>query len=194
MSGRIDNSRSVAMPLSVEEHDLLALHLVPGLGPRLTKALLDRFGSPAAALQATPSQLSDIPHIGDKLARRLSDAMRTVDVNAELELLERHNVRLLPLGGPSYPPPVAQIPDPPSLLYVRGAWEARDANAVAIVGSRHCSSYGRRVAERLADGLARAGFTVVSGLPLGTSLETIRSGRRWISPLRRSLLIRPFLP
>jgi DNA processing protein len=62
---------------------------------------------------------------------------------------------------------LAEIPDPPPLLYVRGTWEPRDANAIAIVGTRRCTSYGLRVAERLGADLARAGVTVVSGLARG---------------------------
>src|SRR5213078_3944291 len=53
------------------------------------------------------------------------------------------------------------------LLYVKGTLEARDEQAVAIVGSRSCSSYGRRIAEKLGHDLARAGWTVVSGLARG---------------------------
>src|SRR5207248_184304 len=60
-----------------------------------------------------------------------------------------------------------EIPDPPHLLYLRGTLQPGDARAVALVGSRQFTSYGRRVAERLASDLARAGFTVVSGLARG---------------------------
>jgi DNA processing protein len=153
--------------VSSELRDLLALHLVPGLGPRLTAALLDRFGSAAAVLQATPEQLQQVPYVRAKLARDLYQAVRRPDVDAELELMRHQGVRLLALGTPQYPAPLANIADPPHLLYVRGTWEARDANAVAVVGSRGCSTYGRRTAERLAAGLARAGYTVVSGLARG---------------------------
>jgi DNA processing protein len=155
------------MSPSPEIQDLLALHLVPGLGPRLTKALLERFGSAAAVLRASPAQLMEVPHIGSKLAHALSEAMRRLDVAGELELIERHHVRLLALGMPEYPGPLASIYDPPQLLFIRGTWMARDSEAVAIVGSRQCSSYGKRVAERLAGGLAGAGFTIVSGLARG---------------------------
>src|SRR5205085_6693951 len=55
----------------------------------------------------------------------------------------------------------------PHLLYIRGTLTAQDAKAIAVVGSRHCSSYGKRMAERLAGGLARAGYTIVSGLARG---------------------------
>lgn len=153
--------------LSPELSGLIALNLVPGLGPRLTAALLGRFGSAAAVLEATPGQLRDIPHIGDKLARAICEAMRAINVSDEIDMIARNEVRLLALGSPDYPAPLADIHDPPHLLYLRGTLEPRDTNAVALVGSRRCTAYGRRVAERLADGLVRKGFTVVSGLARG---------------------------
>jgi DNA processing protein len=153
--------------LPAEAHDLLALHLVPGLGPRLTAALLERFGSARAVLQASAGQLQQVPHIGAKLAEDLVRSLRTVDVPAELERMGLHNVQLLVLGRPAYPPALATIPDPPHLLYVRGSLEPADGRAVAVVGSRHCTAYGRRVAEHLARGLAHAGVTVISGLARG---------------------------
>jgi DNA processing protein len=152
---------------SPEVRDLLTLRLVPGLGPRLTAALLNRFGSAAAVLRATPAQLREIPHIGEKIAIEICNAISRVEVDKELEQMDRHEVRVLALGSPEYPACLASIPDPPSLLYVRGTLMAQDANAVALVGSRSCTAYGRRNAERLAQGLARAGYTVVSGLARG---------------------------
>jgi DNA processing protein len=154
-------------PSDSNVRDLLALHLVPGLGPRLTAALLERFGSAAAVLRAGPGQLSQVPHIGTRLATMLADAMRQVDVDAELERTKRAGVRLLALGSPDYPAALAEIHDPPHLLFLRGSLQASDANAIAIVGSRHCTSYGKKMAERLAADLARAGCTVVSGLARG---------------------------
>jgi DNA processing protein len=154
-------------PLPAELRDLLALHLVPGLGPRLTAALLTRFGSAAAALKATRDQLREVPHIGDKLAADLFQAMQRVDVAAELDRMSTHGVRLLALGTTDYPQSLTNIPDPPHLLYIRGTLEPRDSNAVGIVGSRHGTAYGRRMAERLAADLGRAGFTVISGLARG---------------------------
>jgi DNA processing protein len=157
----------VSTSLPPDVRDLLTLRLVPGLGPRLTAALLERFGSAGAALRASVEELEQIPHIGSKLARDLVQSMRSADVAAELERVERHRARLVALGGTDYPAALANIHDPPHLLYVRGTLEARDADAVALVGSRHCTPYGKRVAERLAGELARAGWTVVSGLARG---------------------------
>ena len=139
----------------------------PAWDPRLTAALLERFGSAASVLRARPAQLCEVPHIGPKLAEDLCQAMTRLDVDAELALLAQHNVSLRVLGTPSYPASLATIPDPPQLLFVRGTIEARDANGVALVGSRTYTGYGRRAAERLATGLVRAGCTVVSGLARG---------------------------
>jgi DNA processing protein len=155
------------MPLSAEQRDLLALHLVPGIGPRLCAALLDRFGSAAAALRASAQELLDIPHIGEKIAGHLRQALARPELDAECALLEQHGVHVRFLGRPEYPAPLALTPLPPHVLYVKGALEARDERAIAIVGSRSCTSYGRRLAERLAHDLARAGWTVVSGLARG---------------------------
>lgn len=145
----------------------LALALVPGLGPKLTAALLERFGTVAAARQATAAQLRDIPHIGEKLAAALSEAMRKADLEPELRLLEKHGARVVPLGFAGYPAPLAAAPVPPPLLYFKGEWLEADVNAIGIVGSRSCSPYGLKVAEQLAKELARAGFTIVSGLARG---------------------------
>jgi DNA processing protein len=153
--------------LPPEVRDLLTLSLVPGIGPRLTAALLERFGSAAAALQAGVEELSTIPFITPRLAQSIRQAMQHADTALELERMEKHGVRLVALGSPEYPPALAAINDRPYLLYVRGSLTAADANAVALVGSRYCTDYGRRMAARLAAGLARARITVISGLARG---------------------------
>jgi DNA processing protein len=155
------------MQLTREERDCLALHIVPGIGPKLTAALLRRFGSAAAILAASSSELQEVPHLTSAVADLLKKSIAAGDVDAELALMDKHEVRLVRLGSPEYPAALATIDMPPRFLYVRGTLEPRDAHAIAIVGSRHCTSYGRRIAERLAADMARAGFTVVSGLARG---------------------------
>jgi DNA processing protein len=155
------------MSPSAELRDLLAIHLTPGVGPRLTAALLERFESPGAVLRATIAELCDVPHIGPKLAQYLTRAAGNPEINVELERVAKAQIRLLVKNTPEYPASIASIPDPPLLLYVRGELTPADACAVALVGSRHCTDYGRRIASRLSAGLARAGATVVSGLARG---------------------------
>src|SRR4051794_26706975 len=97
--------------------DLLALALVPGLGPRLTTAILSRFGSAATARRATAAELRSVPHIGDTLSSNFVDALRKVDVESELNLLRTHHVELVELGSVDYPSRLAEIPDCPHLLF-----------------------------------------------------------------------------
>jgi DNA processing protein len=155
------------VPLSTEERDLLALHLVTGIGPRLTAVLLERFGSPAGILAASRDEIMEIPYVGPKVAGQLHAAWQNPAIDSECALIEQHAVTLVRLGAPDYPPPLTVIATPPQLLYVKGKLEPQDEQSVAVVGSRACTSYGKRIAERLGHDLARAGWTVVSGLARG---------------------------
>jgi DNA processing protein len=147
--------------------DHLALALTPGLGPKRTRALLAHFGTPAAAATATADRLAELPGFGAKVAAQVAEGLRRANVAAEWELIERHAVDLLTFDDPRYPEQLAAFEDSPPLLYLRGDILPADRQAVGIVGSRQCTSYGRRTAERLAAGLVRAGYTVVSGLARG---------------------------
>jgi DNA processing protein len=171
--------------------DMLALSLVPGLGPRLTDALLRHFGSAAGVRRASYDQLVRIPHIGEKLARQFADALRDPPLAEELALIRRHEVALMAIGDPFYPPALAGTPDAPPLLYYRGTLTEADKRAVGIVGSRRCSTYGRRVTEQVAGGLVRAGYTIVSGLALGIDgaahSGALKAGGRTIAVLANGL-------
>src|SRR5690242_82602 len=96
--------------------DLLTLRLVPGIGSRLTAALLDRFGSATAVLQAPADQLAVLPHLSPHVAEQIRRAMARADLHAELARMEEKRVTLLHKGDPPYPAPLANIPDPPWLL------------------------------------------------------------------------------
>jgi DNA processing protein len=154
-------------PLSPELRDLLALRLIDGLGPARIAALLERFGSAARARAATAAQLLDTPGFGGQLAAKVAAQLASVDPAAEEARLASAGVEALALGRPGYPDSLAHIPAAPPLLFTKGSLLAQDARAVAMVGTRHPDAYGKRVAKALAEGLARAGVTVVSGLARG---------------------------
>jgi len=145
----------------------LALALVPGLGPKLTQALLERFGTPERILAATAAELERVPLIGTKLAKQFADGFARADVEREWNLLETHGVDVILRDDASYPARLRPYDSAPSLLYCRGRFLPEDDRAIGIVGSRMCTSYGKNVAAKLAEGLARAGWTVVSGLARG---------------------------
>ncbi len=170
----------------------LRLALISGVGPRLRQALLDRFGDAESVLAAAPSDLRTVPGIGAKLCRAISRADDEVDVAALLKICQENAVRILTDDEEPYPRLLKEIHDPPSVLFVRGAFEPRDAMAIAIVGTRHATAYGLRQAERLGGSLARAGLTVVSGLARGVDAAAHRgalaAGGRTIAVLASGVL------
>jgi DNA processing protein len=171
--------------------DSIQLAMVPGVGPQISQALLARFETAGRALEASQGELLSVSGVGPKIAEKIARARQDFDAAAELALCRRSGVSVISRGGPEYPPPLENIPDPPGLLYVKGAILPRDQLAIAVVGSRHCTPYGTRMAERLSSALARTGFTVVSGLARGIDAAAhrgaIKAGGRTIAVLANGL-------
>ncbi len=168
------------------------LACVPGIGSRLRQLLLERFGSPQGVFAASPKEIAGVAKIGPKLAELIPTLATNPVAEEVIELCRRREVQILPEGTAGYPGLLSRIDDPPGLLFIRGRLEPCDALAVAIVGARHASAYGRRVAHQLAGGLARAGYTVVSGLARGIDAAAHRgaleAGGRTIAVLGSGVL------
>ncbi len=146
---------------------MVRLALTPGIGPRTRLALLERFGTPEKIFEAPPSQLRETPGVGAKLCNRLVAAKEEIDAAGEIAYCRQHGIALITQNDPAYPRALQEIYDPPGLLFVRGQLRPSDTLSIAIVGTRHATPYGLRIAERLAGGLSRAGLTIVSGLARG---------------------------
>ncbi|MBI3158784.1 MAG: DNA-protecting protein DprA [Chloroflexi bacterium] len=144
----------------------LALNSVKGVGAVRFRSLLAHFGSAQAAWEAAPAALraSGLP---ERAVQNLTKLRADVDPHSLWAELDRHGVRLLTWDDPGYPRRLREIDQPPPVLYVRGALAERDEWAVAIVGTRRVTAYGRQVAEETAAFLAHNGVTVVSGLARG---------------------------
>ncbi|HKK27458.1 MAG TPA: DNA-processing protein DprA [Gemmatimonadota bacterium] len=146
----------------------LALAGVEGLGPARGRALLDRFGSPLALLEALGrSGGAGLRGLG--LTRPVADGLaglRPVP-GTRLSGLEAAGVRVVRYGGPGYPERLGHLHHPPLVLYLTGPLGLPEARAVAIVGTRRSTQYGRRVTRDLAGALAAAGWWVVSGMARG---------------------------
>jgi DNA processing protein len=172
--------------------DALRLALVSGVGPRAWQQLIAAFGSPTRVLEAMPSELEAVDGIGPKLSQAIARARHEIDADDVFATCEREAIDVLLAGASGYPASLREIPDPPGVLYCRGAIEPRDALAVAIVGSRHASLYGTSQAERLSGSLARAGFTIISGLARGIDAAAhraaLQAGGRTIAVLGSGLL------
>jgi DNA processing protein len=147
--------------------DYLQLVLTTGIGSVILDRLLERFGDPAVVLAASPAELAEVDGVGVTLVRNLRSTQFRKQAEKTIELCDSKGVDiLLPTDG-SFPRLLREIPDPPSLLFVRGCLLRRDDLSIAIVGTRTASQYGRGQAERFARVLARSGLTIVSGLARG---------------------------
>lgn len=147
--------------------DRLRLQLVPGIGPRTLQLLLEHVGGATEILAASRHRLLGVPRVGANVADAIADAISREQARDLLDRCQSSGITLIERGDTVYSPLLEEIPDPPDLLYMKGHFEPVDQVAVAIVGSRRCTAYGRWMAELLAGGLARAGLTIVSGLARG---------------------------
>jgi DNA processing protein len=181
-----------SLPLADDVAAEMLLAMVPGVGPRIRMALVERFGTAAAALDAAVSDLRQTPGVGAKVSKAIAAARREIDVRSELNLCHEHGVQILVQSMPEYPQQLRTIHDPPGVLFVRGSIVPADGLAVAIVGTRHATPYGLAQAERLAGGLSRAGYTIVSGLARGIDAAAhrgaLKAGGRTLAVLGSGVL------
>ena len=181
--------REYVLP-KVAETDLarwVALSRVQGLGCVSFKKLAGHFGDPTEALSASTAALAEIQGLDQSVIDGLRNFSAWDEAEKEIIRAEKAAVKIVPFTDSSYPARLRMIPDPPSLLYLKGEIRTDDEKAVAVVGSRSTSDYGRRVARDLCRGLASLGFTVVSGMARGidgTAHETsLNAGGRTIAVL-----------
>jgi DNA processing protein len=168
------------------------LACVPGIGSRLRRLLLDRFGTPEGVFAASPDEIASVGRISRKLATTIPTLADSTVADDVIALCRKRSVDILLEGQDGYPPLLSRIDDPPGLLFVRGAILPQDSLSVAIVGARHATAYGLKVAEQLGAGLARAGYTVVSGLARGIDAAAhrgaMKAGGRTIAVLGSGVL------
>jgi DNA processing protein len=153
-------------PLDGEAPYWVGFNLVPRIGPVRVNALLKYFGSLQIAWNADSASLRAAGLPQDALEHLVYQRSR-LDLDAQMDKIAAQGVNVLTWLHPAYPPLLKSIAQPPPVLYVRGEIAPADQFAVAIVGTRHASVYGKEVARRMATGLAQNGVTVVSGLALG---------------------------
>jgi DNA processing protein len=148
----------------------LGFNLINGIGPVRTNRLIELFGSVEAAWKASHSELL---HAGldSRSTEQLLTKRRSFDLEALLEDALKQGIQVICREDPDYPSLLSHVPNPPPLLYVRGTLHPNDQWALAVVGTRKPSNYGREVTRRFVEELCHAGITIVSGLALG--IDTI---------------------
>lgn len=148
----------------------LGFNRVPGVGPARMRALLDHFGNVKDAWEAPASELQEVG-LDRRTIANLMAAREHMNLDREMERVEENGALIITWEDPRYPRLLQKIENPPPVLYVKGSLQDSDEWALAVVGTRRASSYGREATRRLVMPLARAGLTIVSGLALGIDGE-----------------------
>ena len=144
----------------------VGFNLIRGIGAVRLQGLLDHFGDLGSAWKAPVSELEHAG-LGTKIINNLQQMRQQVDLEHLLAEIEKQGIRILTWQDDMYPARLKEINQPPPVLYLRGSYELEDAWAVAVVGTRHMTAYGRQIAEEVGSFLGNHGITVVSGLARG---------------------------
>ncbi|GAB4421247.1 MAG: DNA-processing protein DprA [Anaerolineales bacterium] len=160
--------------------------LVKGIGAVRFRKLLDVFGSAKKAWEASPAELAQAG-LSVKLTERVAAVRQNVDLDLVWQNIRNQGIQILTWGDETYPQRLKEIAQPPPVLYLRGQLLPEDHFAVAIVGTRRVSPYGRQVTEEIATALAANGITIVSGLARGVDAiahrAALKAGGRTLAVL-----------
>jgi DNA processing protein len=170
----------------MEKRFWVGFNLVKGIGAIRLQALRDHFGDLALAWQA-PLEALHAAGLSPRLAERVVQIRASVDLEKYMAKVTAQGIQVLTWEDELYPLRLKEIDQSPPVIYVRGLITAEDAWAVAVVGTRRISAYGRQVAEELAAYLASNGVTVISGLARGVDATAhqaaLKAGGRTIAVL-----------
>ncbi|MCX5717444.1 MAG: DNA-processing protein DprA [Nitrospirae bacterium] len=165
----------------------IALSDVPDIGTVTARKLLAIYKKPEAAFKAPYKELANIRGIGPAKAKNIKEYSEWGKIDTQLKKLDANGIKIVTFSNKDYPEMLKNIEDAPIILYIKGIIQKEDRYAVAIVGSRKYSSYGKLAAEKLSSGLSSMGFTIVSGMARGIDTlahtAAINSGGRSIAVL-----------
>jgi DNA processing protein len=135
------------------------------------KNLLKNFKSPEAIFEASLKDLIEVAGIEQDLALAIKSYRQSDETRKKIEVGQRLNIKTISFLDENYPKNLTTINDFPSVLFVRGEIKNEDSKALAIIGTRSATDYGKQIAEKFAYELASYGITIVSGLARG--IDTI---------------------
>lgn len=144
------------------------LSTIPQIGNRTRRKLLERYGTPAQIFMAGKNEPEHIKMcLTEKQMEKYCECLEIYDAKRYRERLDAFDIQVLWHGGPGYPRRLLDIPDAPTVLFVRGKLPDENLKHVAVIGARECSEYGSFAARMLGEKLAKTGAVVVSGLARG---------------------------
>ncbi len=152
--------------MSIDLRYWIGFNLVRGIGPAKVRALLDYFGDLQTAWTADPAALR-VSGLDRRSYENLLAARTGIDLDRAVKRVEQAGVQVLTWESDDYPRNLLNIAQPPPVLYVKGTLLPTDEWAIAVVGTRRASAYGREVTRDLALTLAANRVTIVSGLARG---------------------------
>jgi DNA processing protein len=160
-------SEATAPAVSARDREMLALAFTPQLGPTRVRRLFERIPQVEDIFRASLTELeaTGLPAASAQ-SIALGDSLRLADEELR-KLAKSPGVALVTLGSEFYPAHLAEIYDPPLVLYVRGERRILLDPAIAVIGTRHPTPYGLGMAERLAQDLANCGLVIISGMARG---------------------------
>ncbi len=144
----------------------VGFNLIKGIGAVRMQALINHFDDLESVWKAAPADLAGAG-LSLKLIERVVQAREQVDLEKVWGRIESQGIKILTWKDEVYPQRLKEIEQPPPVLYVRGDYLPDDLFAVAIVGTRRVTPYGRQITEELSSYLASNGITVISGLARG---------------------------
>ena len=154
---------------------LLKLYSIPGIGSGRMRQLIGHLGSAQTVLDAPVQKLIRVPGVDRAIALKIKRFVDEKFVERQLKLLQQFNIKLLTFWDDEYPESLKRIFDPPAFIYYKGSLKPEDRLAMAIVGTRVPTQYGKIVTEQLCKELVENEFTVVSGLARGIDTLAHRS-------------------
>lgn len=166
--------------MSNPNRNALRLLSVPGLGPRRTIQLVNKFMDLDEIFDASVSDLCQIDGITREIARDiLSGDSAGEFIEAQLAIIKKSPFKIITLFDDRYPRQLRKIYDPPVLLFCHGEFQEKDQDAIAIVGTRRSSAYGKAVVENLVKHLVEQGITIVSGFARGIDTFAHRNALKY---------------
>jgi len=161
------------------------------IGPVRFKKLLGHFGSLAEAWKNGGQQDFILAGLEEDLAREITLRRPQIDLDKELEKLNKESIGIITILDDDYPKLLKEIYDAPPIMYIKGALKPEDEFAIAVVGTRKLSTYGQQVTAQISRELAQAGLTIISGLALGVDtlahLAALEQKKRTVAVLGSSI-------
>lgn len=149
----------------------IGFNLIKGIGAVRMQGLITYFGDLASAWQADASSLMQAG-LNSRTVEKVILARQSVDLDQVHAKIQSQGIKVLTWQDEQYPTRLKEIDQPPPVMYIRGEYLPDDFFAVAIVGTRKVTPYGRQVTEELSTFLASNGITLVSGLARGVDAIT----------------------